>query len=191
MPSVRISSRALLLFFLLYLIFFSGCKNEWLKVFFDGVPEPESQEEVGTVPSAQPEAIQPTGKERKPSVTMTSRHPDYVGKKCDRCHDTRSANYLTAEKREICFSCHKKEKFEGGFVHGPVAVGDCLVCHHPHESKNGKLLQLVGSDLCFKCHKPEAVRLIRNHDREDFEDCLKCHLPHVSDNQFFLKDSFL
>ncbi|MFC2163971.1 cytochrome c3 family protein [Acidobacteriota bacterium] len=191
MPSVHISSRALILFFLLYLILFNGCKDKWLRVFVDGVPEPESQEEVVTVPGAQPEIVQPTGKEMKPVVTMLSRHPDFVEKKCNRCHDTKSVTYLTAEKREICFSCHKREKFEGKFIHGPVAVGDCLVCHHPHESKNSKLLQIVGNDLCFKCHKPEKVGQIKDHNREDLQDCLVCHLPHVSANRFFLKDSSL
>jgi len=191
MPSAPTSNRALLFFFLLVLVLCSGCQDKWLRIFLDGVPEPEIQEEAASEQTVQPQAEQPAAQEAKPAIIMASRHPDYVARRCDRCHDIKSVNYLTSEKREICFSCHQREKFEGTFIHGPVAVGDCLVCHHPHESINGKLLQLAGNDLCFKCHRSEKLSQVEEHSRMEDTGCLVCHLPHVSDNRFFLKDSSL
>jgi len=191
MPSAPISNRALLFVFLLVLVLGSGCQEKWLRIFLDGVPEPESQEEVETAQIPQGEHEQPEVQASKPVITMASRHPDYTAKRCSRCHDTKSMNYLTSEKKEICFSCHRREEFEGAFIHGPVAVGDCLACHHPHESLNENLLQLAGNDLCFKCHQPETLSQVEEHSRMEDTSCLVCHLPHVSDNRFFLKDSSL
>ncbi|MBN1223274.1 MAG: hypothetical protein JXB23_08480 [Candidatus Aminicenantes bacterium] len=158
-------------------------------MFFDGVPDPESKEEQTITPTPSTDPALSSEARQRSAVIMISQHPDYSGKKCDRCHDRTSSNYLTADKKAICYSCHKREKFKGAFVHGPVAVGDCLACHHPHESRIKKLLRSEDSDLCFKCHKPELIRQIKDHDREDYLGCSRCHLPHISDNRFFVKDS--
>lgn len=34
-------------------------------------------------------------------------------------------------KRDLCMQCHKDAFSKSKFVHGPVAVGACIVCHKP------------------------------------------------------------
>lgn len=57
-----------------------------------------------------------------------------------------------------CHSSMGKAKF----VHGPVGVGQCVVCHtngnpkHPTKSvKTDFKLQATGKDLCYLCHEPK------------------------------------
>ena len=64
------------------------------------------------------------------------------------------------------------------FVHGPVAVQDCLLCHR----KTGEhkfVLAAQGAALCYICHD----RMPRGHG----EACTACHDPHGSDREFQLK----
>ena len=188
MPLARVFGRGLLLLLFALLI---GCSSEsrhkTLKIFFDGVPDPDAQEtqEAAPSPKAEPGAPGPAAAPLAP--VMKSRHPDYQVNRCSRCHDRAAANFLVAEKKEICFVCHQEAKFQGEFVHAPVAVGACLSCHHPHESKLEKLLTGSGQDLCFKCHKTEDLAQSEVHQKNHTLACAECHDPHVSTNRFFLK----
>ena len=188
MPSARVFGKGLLVFFCVLLI---GCSSEsrhkTLKIFFDGVPDPEAQETQETAIASEAESGVP-GPAAVPAVpAMRSRHPDYRVKRCSRCHDRAAANFLVADKKRICYVCHQEAKFQGEFVHGPVAVGACLSCHHPHESKLEKLLTGAGEDLCFKCHKTEDLAQSEVHQKNRALACGECHDPHVGTNRFFLK----
>jgi len=64
------------------------------------------------------------------------------------------------------------------FVHGPVAVQDCVMCHKQTGDHSFKIAA-QGSDLCYICHD----RMPKGHG----DACTKCHDPHGSDKEFQLK----
>jgi len=49
---------------------------------------------------------------------------------------------LIAQEPELCYNCNDDYTVSASFIHGPVAVGQCLFCHNPHKSKieQGELL---------------------------------------------------
>ncbi len=84
--------------------------------------------------------------------------------------------------KEVCFKCHKVEKFKGKLVHSPVAKKDCEACHTPHVSKFNKLLIAKVPDICYQCH-PEFLKNMQKaewvHSPVEKGECLKCHQPHA------------
>ena len=64
------------------------------------------------------------------------------------------------------------------FVHGPVAVQDCLLCHKQTGKHEFKLAE-QGAKLCYLCHEKMGSK----HGK----DCITCHDPHGSDREFQLK----
>ncbi|GFE59873.1 cytochrome c3 family protein [Geobacter sp. AOG2] len=69
------------------------------------------------------------------------------------------------------------------FVHGPVAVGDCLTCHVKKGKHSFQPINDV-TKLCISCHDLSngATHL---HDMRTL--CTKCHDPHQSDRNFQLR----
>jgi predicted CXXCH cytochrome family protein len=176
----------------------SGCSvkkhYKTLKVFFDGVPDPEEVKRKAAAEKARRDTraanIAAADASRKNQaqtwVKMKSRHPDYFKNVCNRCHDRRSGNFMvTRRKEDICYTCHKKEQFTGPYVHGPVAVNHCLTCHLPHESPHASLLIEKSPGLCIACHTPDTETAAGHYDKA--RNCTKCHLPHAGDNRFFVK----
>lgn len=129
---------------------------------------------------------------------ITSNYPSYVfhtedkEKNCEGCHRMG----LTQEEIETgmergCLGCH------GGltgnvYVHGPVAVGICTVCHEPESSPNKYRVNDTDNVLCYGCHT----------DRKDVDDsrsllhgpvgaglCTICHDPHGSPFEYQLVKS--
>jgi predicted CXXCH cytochrome family protein len=62
------------------------------------------------------------------------------------------------------------------FVHGPVAVEQCELCHR-RTGKHAFRLEAEGEELCYLCHERGKARKV---------NCLKCHSPHGSDLEFQL-----
>ncbi|MCP5103743.1 MAG: hypothetical protein GY950_10215, partial [bacterium] len=156
-----------------------------------GVPGPgakKSEEKTG-----EPGTGKPGAREGQPAkatqswVKMKSRHPDYFKNICGSCHDRSAGNYLKTKKKDLCFTCHKQETFTGKYVHGPVAVRQCLTCHMPHESRYVKLLRSKAPELCYECHMKDSVTTPAPCGRG--ETCTGCHAPHVSNNRFFVKSA--
>ncbi len=75
------------------------------------------------------------------------------------------------------------------FVHGPVAVSECVSCHQllPKEDRKFQPIKNV-EEQCNKCHEPMA-RKGNVHSPVAKGECTKCHDPHQSDRQFQLKKS--
>lgn len=174
---------------LLLLLVLPGCsvkKNrKLLEFFFDGVPEPGVTERQNSGTEKKP-----AGRKRRPAaakafVKIESRHPDYYKNICNNCHNRSASNFLKTDKKELCFTCHKPEAFTGPFVHGPVAVKQCLACHLPHESKYDHLLRAKIDALCDQCHNQERVETPDPCDRGKV--CTDCHAAHVADNKYFIK----
>jgi predicted CXXCH cytochrome family protein len=189
MRSVPIISKYFLLLLVLCIL---GCtvtekRYKVLRIFFDGVPDP-SQVKEETVPS---ETTGAAPKQRKEiiRVPMKSRHPDFVARDCSKCHNQASANYLNTKRDKICFSCHDSSDFQGKYLHGPMAAGDCLACHLPHESKYLNLLKAESAEMCFECHLREDIAANQVHEDVDLEKgmCTECHSPHASEDRLFLR----
>lgn len=194
MHSVSTINKILLVFLLLLIAAASvsctitGKRYKVLKVFFDGVPDPDARVEA---PSPQEEQS-PDQQEKRPArklIKIESKHPDFYDRNCDKCHNKSATNFLKAPKEKFCFICHDKDDFTGEFLHGPVAVSDCLACHLPHQSQHKYLLKETDARMCLECHMKEDVALNPVHKDVDFEqvNCTQCHNPHSAPKRFFLK----
>ena len=84
----------------------------------------------------------------------------------------------------LCFQCHvEKEKEIAGykFLHGPVAMSRCNMCHNPHGSNYEKFLQSDITSVCINCH--EMQKLLEQpvvHTLVLQKGCTACHDPHGS-----------
>jgi len=148
--------------------------------FFDGVP-PLEDHDVNDVNS-------PDKSERQLQQgnvsTFTVHKPSKV---CANCHDmTKIPRWATPEfikdPLQLCYDCHPGSNYSGStdYVHGPVAVGDCMRCHNPHRSKQKYLLKLHVPDVCYQCHEKADIESITDHSEESLSECLECHVGHSS-----------
>jgi predicted CXXCH cytochrome family protein len=100
--------------------------------------------------------------------------------------DLFKGKYANAQKLNSCVTdkCHSimgKDKF----VHGPIAVGDCLSCHKQTAKHTFTPITKV-SDLCYKCHeKVDSKKDVHKPVKDG--NCTKCHDPHQSAFKFQLK----
>lgn len=116
---------------------------------------------------------------------------------CVKCHENRpegtspDAAKLIAPVRRLCCSCHEAYASLPGWVHGPVATGDCLLCHDPHENRYTSLLRQPAPALCRECHTAEILKSISGHLDESHDRCDACHESHAGANRALLKQGFL
>lgn len=119
---------------------------------------------------------------------------------CRDCHQPirpdRHRFQPTSKSQDACVRCHKTFASEHPkrkawtFVHGPVAVGDCLACHNPHGSNHRFLLSQPEGQSCLTCHrdishpKPPHPGL---HKPVSQGKCLTCHAAHGSSAQHMLR----
>jgi predicted CXXCH cytochrome family protein len=82
---------------------------------------------------------------------------------------------------EKCHAGMGKDKF----VHGPIAVGDCTVCHEPTGRHTFAPIKDVGK-LCEECHE-NLTRMKVVHAPVKEGRCTQCHDPHQSANKFQLR----
>jgi len=113
---------------------------------------------------------------------------------CTLCHDVPAAgglSRLTEASEQLCMQCHTMDKFQGKFVHGPVAVGACVACHDPHGGNASELVGVSGKQMCLTCHTEMDARLsnARFQHKAVVESCTDCHAPHASDYRFELRAS--
>lgn len=95
---------------------------------------------------------------------------------------------VTAGAKETCVTdkCHSN-KGKDKFVHGPVAIGECLACHKKiGEHKFEPMKKENEEQLCYKCH-PDKVNKTKGAHKQVKGYCSKCHDPHQSPNQYQLK----
>jgi predicted CXXCH cytochrome family protein len=120
-------------------------------------------------------------------------HGMITRKDCFVCHDERARAYtISIPDVELCAKCHDRRP-AAKFVHGPVAIGSCTVCHDPHGQTNPAFLVASGEALCFRCHtEADALKhlVIRSPGSGDFlreKGCTYCHDPHQADRRFLLR----
>ncbi len=131
------------------------------------------------------------GKKKAAELKATqeqSVHSPYQEKQCDGCHDrSKDSGFVTARREDLCYVCHTGF-IKGPFVHGPVAVADCLACHVPHSSSYAPLLKTSKATLCLTCHREKRIAAAM-HDKVSalHMECVDCHDPHFGNVQYFLK----
>ncbi len=149
-----------------------------LTFFFDGVPPWGGA--VSTTRSSDPNSKAAGA----PAVETWSVHEPV--KDCTQCHGRQprrgfsSKVQLVAEVPQLCQQCHSKFTALEGWVHGPVAAGDCLLCHNPHRTRTEALLKKPIPELCYQCHETRAIHLIDKHDQPSHAHCTDCHDGHAS-----------
>jgi predicted CXXCH cytochrome family protein len=175
---------------------FAGCdqttRYKALSTLFDGVPSlpppeqfcsdyaekriAEVRDELTDIKTAKVEA-----------GATHSKHLPYGEKSCNKCHDKSKKDGLIAPRNQLCFVCHSGF-IRGLFVHGPVAVGDCLACHLPHSSGFPLLLKTERSAICSICHHEKRIAS-GLHEKVAAQQiaCVDCHDPHFGKAAFFLK----
>jgi predicted CXXCH cytochrome family protein len=177
----------------------SGCDDsrryKVLSYFFDGVPLPESERAALQEQAhlSDPNSVDVVLLQGQP-IEIWYTHEPY--KSCDvKCHGVRTGGYsgsvrMAVEPPQLCLQCHENMDYSmsrpGLSVHGPVAVGECLMCHSPHKSKYKHVLKQSVPDLCYQCHVASRIELIKGHSQA--KDCLKCHYGHTSPEKFLLRE---
>ena len=189
----RIRPALLVLGLILLVLFFISCneieRHKALTFFFDGVP-PLGQGGLQTEP------IETSSPELSQTGQAQVWYVHEARKDCSNCHSKRiqrgfssSQPRLIAPIPKLCYNCHTDFATSAQFVHGPVAVGQCLFCHNPHKSQIKHLLREPEPDLCYECHDINTIELIAAHLPKQLSDCTYCHDPHSSTNEVLLKGS--
>ena len=93
---------------------------------------------------------------------------------------------VAAAEKQSCVTskCHANMG-KGKYVHGPVSVLQCIICHVPTAEHAFKPLENVGK-LCNQCHDKKFTGKV-DHPPEKGRKCTGCHEPHQSPNQFMLR----
>lgn len=112
---------------------------------------------------------------------------------CERCHGiqkqknfSRQVN-LVSPLPALCYECHDMPHAGEGWVHGPVASGQCVICHEPHRSVNRHLLKKPEPQICLQCHEETSLNTLPGHAQPSFQVCLDCHAGHSSFAKHLLK----
>jgi len=165
----------------------SSARYKILSSIFDGVPDPNArQKEISDslkTDSLLTKKKLVTARNKKPSFIY---HPPYQNRLCKACHNISRGNKLLKPVPELCFKCHEDITAKNPVIHGPVAMGDCVVCHSPHLAKYKFLLKRKGNALCHYCHNQEDLSKNKMHFAIEEHDCLDCHNPHSGKDRFLL-----
>ncbi len=133
-------------------------------------------------------------------------HEPVATNQCDACHEPKQgATPFKAGPRhefkragdnpELCYACHDRVAFTdatgGGryrFVHEPVKMGVCILCHDPHGAQHTSLLRVdTDRGLCAQCHRVTFDQGDHMHPPVSDGTCGACHDPHGSDHEKFLR----
>ena len=161
-------------------------RHRALTFFFDGVP-PLGGEGLGT------ERLDVNAPETGPAGQKLVWYEHEPVKDCTNCHQKQAMGGFSPQTRliapapQLCYKCHEDPATSAAFVHGPVAVGQCLFCHNPHRTKVEHLLTEAEPRLCYSCHDITMIGLIPAHLTQPTSACTDCHNPHAGPARFLLK----
>ena len=179
-----------------FLMIVAGCdraaRHKVLTFFFEGVPPLDSNRQAaGTQTVAEESPALAAANQKAVRIdrqTGASRHEP--SKDCYQCHMKQGGwnqERLAEPLPELCYSCHTNYSAAGGYLHGPVAVGECLFCHDAHQSKYLHLQKTPQPQLCYQCHLPEDLESVAQHQNVERQICTECHDPHIGSTRNFLK----
>jgi len=101
---------------------------------------------------------------------------------------------LTLPLSELCLDCHTSKSQKTAYskklwLHGPVAQGECTICHQPHQSEfQYMLLKKNSIELCTGCHANGYIKENERHKTDD--ECISCHNPHAGEDSLLLKKDY-
>jgi len=155
---------------------------------FDGVPSMPTAEQYCKDYHEKASLIENEAEmKQQQSVSQDSKHPPYVEKRCNDCHNKDTDSGFVVPADVLCAHCHKDFPM-GSFLHGPAAVGSCLKCHLPHTSQNPSLLIKPKEELCNACHAEERIaKGLHTTSIGNGMTCTDCHDPHGGNVRFFLR----
>jgi len=168
-------------------------RHQIMSFIFDGVP-PMPGSEVDTSGPDDGD-----GRRRRRSEPVWFIHDPIINydasleRPCARCHQEQAQQsfsgevHLTAPAPQLCYECHDPPTMQLGWVHGPVAAGECVFCHEPHRSVQAFLLKKPQPAMCYQCHDSQAISEIEGHAKPSFSLCLDCHSGHASVAKYLLK----
>ncbi len=161
-------------------------RHQVLAFFLDGVPPLSPQDFEEGLANSNSQELEQGG--QKPAWYVHEPRKD-----CTNCHQKQrmgrfsAQTHLVAPVPALCHRCHPDFTASASFVHGPVAVGQCLFCHNPHKSKIEHLLNEPEPKLCYLCHDISMVELIPAHLTQQTSACTDCHNPHAGPTKALLK----
>ena len=167
-------------------------RHKILTFFFDGVdsqsPPHEPRGDCNLCHKGRRQ-LQQVG-ERPETVWFV--HEPWKNRNCNLCHEQLDEKQwalpkLTVPMPELCYQCHIDYPATEPYVHGPVAVGECLHCHETHKSRIAGLLKKKEPELCYQCHEIIEDTEIPGHPDEPIPQCTKCHDPHAGLDRMLLK----
>jgi len=165
-----------------------------LTVFFEGVPVPGQEEILAYVPDGMvaettpDDEGEPQRRLRIASAGEVRYHPPYSQFRCHACHAPDGGMVKRTPQEGLCGQCHDIPQ-SLRYAHGPVAVSDCLFCHHHHRGDFPKMLRYDTRTTCLRCHRQDDLTTGTHHVPDDTRTCTDCHNPHGGDNRFFLKSA--
>ena len=165
-------------------------RHDVLTFFFEGVP-PLGQDQL------KEEFVDSGSLQQSQTRTKEIWFIHQPRKDCTLCHDKSrqrvfsSQTYLKKPVPELCYECHADYTTSASYVHGPVAVGQCLLCHNPHKSQVEHLLKEPPPQLCYICHNIDTVKLIPAHLVKQEFACTDCHNAHTSSVKYLLNEASL
>jgi len=129
---------------------------------------------------------------------VSSDYPPYVfhvlenEELCGGCHLMRpSEQEIEMHTERSCLACHI-ELTNNVYVHGPIPVGICTICHDEESRPNRYVLKETDDKLCYTCHDVRketdtSARLM--HGPVGAGLCTVCHDPHSSPFEYQLVKS--
>jgi predicted CXXCH cytochrome family protein len=175
----------------------AGCasktKQQWLTLFFDGVPG--STNSVAAPKTAAParditelppiwRMPPPLGPSAGGSPMVV--HQPYAERRCTECHASNFSERLKGDVSSLCIACHKAFLVRAKYTHAPVVDGQCTLCHQPHQASEKFLLVRNEQELCFGCHELESFAKNRGCGAPQGRRCTNCHDPHQENTKFLL-----
>jgi len=177
---------------------FAGCgdrvsRYRVLSFFFDGVPVPPELAPPDANTTTQPgDANSPRTATRPAGPVEIIYHDPYKKRQCVKCH-SQAASFQVPLDKDICRACHPRhyDVPADDWVHGPLAVGKCAMCHLSHQSQYRGLLTKPENELCLGCHDRATTLSWPFHAeaRSGAKTCGACHDPHSAGNRLLLADS--
>jgi predicted CXXCH cytochrome family protein len=161
-----------------------------LSFFLDGVPPPGVEPSRGypvTSRGMDRAAAPAGGTGAAPERARLFAHTPYRENRCGGCHDPQSGQLVRPVEDGLCILCHKSSPGAVRYVHGPVAVNECLLCHHYHAAPRPNLLLADATATCFQCHEQGDLSEGEHHAAIGQRSCVECHDPHGGEERFFLK----
>ncbi|MCY2926687.1 MAG: cytochrome c3 family protein [Planctomycetota bacterium] len=172
-----------------------------LSFFFDGVPEPGAPPRPRGVRrglgAAGPEDLVatsrptsgPAGAAAAAEAPLVYHAPFKDPRKCKFCHDPSKS--FGAPAADTCRQCHKPHYDQqwDDWTHGPVALGQCSLCHTAHSSRYAGLLTAPMPDLCLGCHEAKRTLERPYHATATVQACTNWHDPPFAGNRQLLPDS--